>query len=91
MLRHGPFGLFRDEVWGVFAIGALRAGDVEGAAKILCHARFGYLARFFLRLALVAPQVAMRTAFWLVANRRKRPATRDGGRRRSDVRARIHR
>ena len=60
-----------DEVWGVFAIGALRVGDIEGAAKILSHARFGYSVGILLRLAFVAPGVAMRTARRLVAIRRK--------------------
>ena len=64
-------GFSGDEVWGVFAIGALRAGDIEGAAKILSHARFGYSVGFILRLAFVAPGVAMRTARRLVAIRRK--------------------
>ena len=64
-------GFSGDEVWGVFAIGALRDGDVEGAAKILAHARFGYSAGFLLRLALIAPRVAMSTACRLVANRCK--------------------
>ena len=35
-------GFSGDEVRGVFAVGALSAGDIEGAAKILSHARFGY-------------------------------------------------
>ena len=51
-------GFSGDEVWGVFAIGALRAGDDEGAATSLSHARFGYSAGFRLRLALVASRVA---------------------------------
>ena len=56
-------GFSGDEVWGVFAIGALRAGDIEGAVAILSHARIGYLAGFLLRLAFVAPRVAVRTAW----------------------------
>ena len=55
-------GFSGDEVRGVFAIGALRAGDIEAAAKSLSHARFGYAVGFLLRLALVAPALAMRTA-----------------------------
>ena len=64
-------GFSGDEVWGVFAIGALRAGDIEGAAKILSYARFGYSAGFLLRLMLVSPGVAMRTACRLLASQRK--------------------
>ena len=63
-------GFSGDEVWGVLAIGALRAGDIEGAAKILSHARSGYSAGVLLRLAFVAPRVAIRTAWRLVASRR---------------------
>lgn len=55
----------------MFAIGALRASDIEGAAKILSHTRFGYSVGFLLRLAFVAPGVAMRAARRLVAIRRK--------------------
>ena len=64
-------GFSGDEVWGVFAIGAFRAGDIEAAAKNLSHARFGYSAEFLLRLALVAPGVAIQTAWTLVERRRK--------------------
>ena len=64
-------GFSGGEVRGVFAVGALSAGDIEGAAKILSHARFGYSVGFLLRLAFVAPGVAVRTARRLVAIRRK--------------------
>ena len=58
------------EVLGVFSIGALRAGDIEGAAKILSRARSGYAMSLLLRLALVAPGLAMRTAWRMLARRR---------------------
>ena len=63
-------GFCGDEVWGVIAFGALRAGDIEGAAKILSRARFTYSAGFLLRLAFVAPGVAMCTAWRLAVKRR---------------------
>ena len=55
------WGFSGDEVWGVLSIGALCAGDIEEAAKILSRARLGYAVGFLLRLALVAPGLAMRT------------------------------
>ena len=57
-------------------VGALSAGDMEGAAKIFFHARFWYLVGFLLRLAFVAPGVTVRAARRLVAIRRKWPGTR---------------
>ena len=59
------WGFSGDEVWGVFSIGALCAGDIEEAAKILSRARLGYAVGFLLRLALVAPGLAMRTGWWI--------------------------
>ena len=38
------------------------AGDIDGAATILSNAWFGGSAGFLLRLVLVSPGVAMRTA-----------------------------
>ena len=67
----GRSGFSGDEVWGVFSIGALRAGDIEEAAKILLRARLGYAVSFLLRLALVAPGLAMRTGWRMFTCRRK--------------------
>ena len=67
----GGSGFSGDEVWGVFAIGALRAGDIDGAAAMLSRARLGYTAGFLLRLAVHAPKLALRTAWRLFALRQK--------------------
>ena len=47
VLRHGRSGFSGDEVWGVFAISVLRAGDVVGAAKILSMCGSGTAPDFF--------------------------------------------
>jgi hypothetical protein len=62
-------GFSGDEVWGLFALGALCAGDIEEAAKMLSRTGFGYSVGFLLRLALVAPGAAMRTTWKLVERR----------------------
>ena len=54
MLRHGPLRLLWSRGVDAFAIGALRAGDIDGAATILSNARFGGSAGFLLRLVLVS-------------------------------------
>ena len=64
-------GFSGDEVWGVFAIGALRSGDIDGAAALLSRARLGYSVGFLLRLAVHAPELAIRTAWRLFTLRRK--------------------
>ena len=64
-------GFSGDEVWGVLAVGALRAGDIDGAATILSRARLWYTAGFLLRLAVHAPALALRTAWGLFALRQK--------------------
>ena len=71
-------GFSGDEVWGVFAIGALRSGDIEGAAKMLSRTRFGYAAGFLVRLVLVAPGLALRMTKRLVGSRWKRRGTIGG-------------
>ena len=61
-----------DEIHGARAVGALLAGDRDGAAHALEPASNRYLVGFFCRLALLAPSVAMRLAYRVV--RRPRPA-----------------
>ena len=58
------------EVWGVFVIAALRAGDIDGVAKILAHARLGYRR---------AP-LTTRDAFRLQPTLASRHVVGDGGR-----------
>ena len=60
-------GFSGDEVEGVLALRALRAGDLDEAAEILSRTRPRYSAGFLLRLAIVAPGVAIRTAWRLLA------------------------
>ncbi|MDD9981621.1 MAG: hypothetical protein OXU81_09730 [Gammaproteobacteria bacterium] len=62
-------GFSGDEVWGLFALGALCAGDIEEAAKMLSRTGIGYSVGFLLRLALVAPGAAMHTTWKLVERR----------------------
>ncbi len=64
-------GFSGDEVWGVFAIGALRAGDIDRGAAMLSRVRLWYSAGFLLRLAVHAPALALRTAWRLFALRQK--------------------
>ena len=51
-----------DELYGASALGALLAGDLEGAAKALDPASGRYLLAFLSRLALLMPGVALRLA-----------------------------
>ena len=64
-------GFSGDEVWGLFALGALCTGDIDEAAKMLSRTGFGYTVGFLARLAVVAPGVAIRT-MWGVVERRWR-------------------
>ena len=59
-----------DEIHGARTVGALLAGDRDGAAHALEPASNRYLVGFFCRLALLAPSVAMRLAYRVV----RRPA-----------------
>ena len=52
-----------DEVWGVFAIGALRDGDVEGAAKMWREAEDA-LHRHLRSVEVMARPAAERSADW---------------------------
>ncbi len=62
-------GFSGDEVWGVFALGALRAGDATGAVAALGRARLRYAGGFLARLAMVAPGASIRL-MWLLAVKR---------------------
>ena len=58
-------GFSGDEVWGVFALGALQAGDPREAARQLARARPRYIVGFLARLAVVAPTAAASLAWRL--------------------------
>ena len=64
----GP-GFSGDEVWGVLALHAFRAGDLDRVAEMLSRTRPRYAAGFLLRLAVLAPGVAVRTAWRLLTRR----------------------
>ena len=64
-------GFSGDEVWGLFALGALCTGDIAKAAEMLSRTGLGYSFGFLVRLALVAPGAAMRMTWRLVERRWK--------------------
>ena len=71
MLWHGWFGLLRRRGIGRLRLGALRAGDIDGAVAMLSRARLGYSAVFLIGLAVHAPKLAIRTAWRLFVLRQK--------------------
>ena len=58
-----------DEVHGARAAGALLAGDLDDAVDALAPASNGYLVRFHMRLAMVAPTMSIRLALRIVRTR----------------------
>ena len=62
-----------DEVHGARAAGALLAGEFEEAVHALGPASGGYVAGFFLRLAVVSSGVAVRLACQVTCRRVVRP------------------
>ena len=67
MKRRPPSVL--DELDGARALGALLAGDLEGAVEALDFVSVRYLVGLLLRLALLAPSVSVRIGYRLARRR----------------------
>ena len=58
-----------DEIYGARAVGALVAGDWEGALEALEQASWRYLIGFLFRLALLMPSASLLLACRIVGRR----------------------